>query len=222
MTGRARPASIDLAWFVALAGIVAGPTVLGGAPSAAERALLDGPPVALAALVAGVGAAHRARCRLAVGNRVGAVKAMLYRGLWLAIIASMLLLLDVLLQQAAGFWSLLRAGLGGVGAAVGELWVPAVEDPLLVPLGAAILLAAPLVAAPRWAIGVAAALLAAVAWWAPTADGIVAALPLEWDPGLAHALLGAGPRAAVALAVQVLLGLLVGRWLIAARGHGRE
>ncbi|MEV7527775.1 SRPBCC domain-containing protein [Agrococcus sediminis] len=232
--GGARAVGIDLAWLVAIAGLVAAPTLLrSGEHAGAPLGLLpDGPPVALLAVLAGCCAVLAVRPRLAARHRAAAARETLTRGLWLGLVGSAALALGAWLELVRSAY----LAFGGWGTPIdawlygADLWVLPVATALQAPLaqlGVALALAAAALLLPVWALAALAAawtaggglLLAAVgdalrpappgSPWGPTAESV-------------RVLLVGDPWAALMLLPWVLVGMLAGRLLLSARERGRE
>lgn len=231
MQQRDRLEGVALASLVALAGIVALPIVFATGAWDAEGGatalrLLDGPPVALLAMVLGAVLARRAGPRLASRDRAGAVRAGIGRGLWVAMLGVVLGTVGALLVGVSSYATLL-----GVWLPIGDVtvWAPPLDrsGDLLVPLGIALVLAAPLLLLPGWAMGLAAALL--VAGMRPLTELALTLVqtggPLQHLAGggaLTHAVVGPlllGPHPALWLLAPVLLGALVARSVAAVGGR---
>ncbi|WP_092915186.1 heparan-alpha-glucosaminide N-acetyltransferase domain-containing protein [Agrococcus baldri] len=206
MSGSARAGDrlvgIDLARFVALAGMMAAHTLTwAGAPPAAAVALTDGPPSTLFAVLGGVSVVLAARARLAVGDRAGAVRSTVVRGLVVAV-------LGVLVAPLAT-----------------AVYV------VLVPFGVAIAVGGLALLAPTWLLAVLAAAIgvgggSAVAWGAanlPSLTRISRELsPAEsLLPALTDVLL-TGVYPALIWFGYLLMGMLAARALLAARAQHAE
>ena len=198
-----RLVGIDLARLVAVVGMMAAHTLHFGeqAPSAAVVALIDGPPSTLFAVLGGASVVLAARARLAVGDRGGAVRSTLARG----VVVVLLGLLVIPLAAA--------------------VYV------VLVPFGAAIMAAAVLVLLPTWVLALLAVLLAAGSGWVaavarlqlPGLEGGHSLALLLTDPlASLNDVLLSGVYPALTWAAYLLIGMLVARAILAARRAGRE
>lgn len=199
----ARLVGIDLARLLAVAGMMAAHTL--GTPEeptpAAIVALTDGPPSTLFTVLGGVSVVLAARARLAVGDRSGAVRSTLARGMVVA-------LLGLLVIPLAS-----------------TVYV------VLVPFGIAIMAAAVLLLLPSWLLAVLAAALAAVGGSVVVAAHERLpllershSLQTLWSDPLATAadVLLTGVYPVLTWLAYLLLGMLVARGLLAARATGRE
>jgi hypothetical protein len=193
----ARLVGIDLARLVAVAGMMAAHTVLWTDPPGGVVALIDGPPSTLFAVLGGVSVVLAARARLAVGDRGGAVRATVVRGVLVAALGMLI---------------------APVATAVFVV---------LVPFGVSILLAGLLVAAPSLLLGAIASVLwagggLAAAWGRlsllPSLGGGGAPWPIE---AVLDVLLTGVYPVATWLA-YLLVGMLLARALLRARRSGRE
>ncbi len=207
MSGSHRPlgdrlVGIDLARFAALAGMMAAHT-LGWLerPAAGVIAVIEGPPSTLFAVLGGVSVALATRARLARGDRGGAVRATLARGLLVSAIGLLVIPLA---------------------------WAVYV---VLVPFGVAIMAAALLVLLPTALLAALAVALAATSGSIvalagqrlPGLDGQHALPLLLTDPlaTLSDVLL-TGVYPALTWTTYVTIGILVARALLAGRRRGRE
>jgi uncharacterized membrane protein len=195
---------IDLARLVAVAGMMAAHTLGWDEPEpAAVVALIDGPPSTLFAVLGGVSVVLAARARLAAGDRGGAVRSTLMRGL-------------------------LVAALGLVVIP----FAPAVYV-VLVPFGAAIAAAAALVLLPTWLLAAVAVAISGAGGWLvvrsrealPGLDDAgthsLATLLGEPLPTALDVLL-TGVYPALIWVGYLAIGMVVARGLLAARAAGRE
>ncbi|UOR01040.1 heparan-alpha-glucosaminide N-acetyltransferase domain-containing protein [Leucobacter allii] len=212
--GRARFIGVDLARFLAIAGMMAAhlvtivewdPAITPSAQAAADvaNALTEGIAAPLFAVLGGVSSVFATRSLLRDRRPGGAIAAVAVRG-------ALLLLLGLLLGQ--------------------------IENPVVVVLayyGTAMILVAPLIAARGWVIGVVIAALtaaggavnAAVRLGLRVADYEGRAVSFDtfsMDAGEAvRALLITGIYPAITWAAYLLIGVLVGRLLVAARRRRR-
>lgn len=195
--GGGRSLSIDLAWFVALLALAAQSTMAAAWPPQPSwvLAVVNGPPTTLFAVLAGVGSVLAVQGRLVERARGSAAGATLVRGL--------------------------------VVVAVGAVVVPfgwALPNVLL-PLGVAIALSAPMLLLPAWVTAVPLLALAGSGGWILASVWPLLPYPAStstWD-GLASdplATLGhvtlTGLPPALTLLTYVLLGALLARMLLAA------
>ncbi len=198
----ARFVGIDLARLLAVVGMMAAHTLGGGeGPPAAVVALIDGPPSTLFAVLGGVSVVLAARARLAAGDRGGAMRSILVRGLVVAVLGFLVI------PFAAAVYI------------------------VLVPFGVAIMAASVLVLLPSWLLAVLAAALAAAGGSLvvaaherlPLLDG-THTLGTLWSDPLATvadvALTGVYP--ALIWIAYLLIGMLLARGILAARAAGRE
>ena len=201
--GGARLVGIDLARLVAVAGMMAAHTLHRGdqPPSAGVVALIDGPPSTLFAVLGGVSVVLAARSRLAIGDRGGAVRSTLARGLAVALLGFLVIPL------------------------AGAVYV------VLVPFGVAIMVAALLVLLPTWLLVALATLLAAGSGWLvalarerlPGLEGAHSVVQLLGDPlAAANDVLLNGVYPALTWTAYLAIGILVARAILAARRSGRE
>lgn len=197
-----RLVGIDLARFVALAGMMGAHTLSWGeVPPASVVALVDGPPSTLFAVLGGVSVVLAARARLAAGDGGGALRATIVRGLVVA-------LLGVLVAPFA----------------------PAVYVVLL-PFGVAIALCGLLLRSPSWLLAALAAAIALAGGSVVAAAGAhlpsLRRISRELSP--AESLVPAitdvlltGVYPALVWFGYLLIGMLVGRALLTARVTGGE
>lgn len=199
-----RLAGVDLARLVAIIGMMGAHTALAwGNDTAALRAVVDGPPSTLFAVLGGASVVLAARGRLARGERGRAVLATLARGLLVALIGFLVIPLSPLIYV------------------------------VLVPFGLAIALAAPLVIAPSWAIGALLAALAALGGsalvWARQALPVLETGTSHSPETLVAApaatlsnIVLTGVYPALTWLTYLLVGMLAIRWLLRSRERGSE
>ena len=194
---------IDLAWAWALLGVMASSVVLwwpsGDAPWIVW--LLEGPPVVLLAMLAGVSTTMAVGPRLASGDLGGALRATIMRGLLVAMLGLVL------------------------GAVAYSVWG------VLAPIGIAIAVGAVALVLPTWAVAVLAGLLAINGGWmlalarqsAPVLEQAHSITTLMMDPyGTAADIVAAGLHPALTLLTAVLVGVIVARVLERGARAGRR
>lgn len=197
----ARLAGLDLARFLAIAGMIVAHTVPHDEQGPVAGWLVTGNASTLFAVVSGFSVALASRRYLEAGDAWAARAALLARG---ACVIAVGLVLAVLQQQAVI---------------------------VLVYLGVALWLAVPLLTARRWVVltvcGVLALAVPVANWWARAELQTVSEL---WSPGfldlgdpvkLGRAVLLTGTYPALTWLVYVLIGMLLGRATIASVGVGR-
>ena len=175
---------IDLAWAWALLGVMASSVVLwwpsGDAPWIVW--LLEGPPVVLLAMLAGVSTTMAVGPRLASGDVGGALRATIMRGLLVAMLGLVL------------------------GAVAYSVWG------VLAPIGIAIAVGAVALVLPTWAVAVLAGLLAINGGWmlalarqsAPVLEQAHSITTLMMDPyGTAADIVAAGLHPALTMLTAV-------------------
>lgn len=198
----ARLIGIDLARLVAVAGMMAAHT-LGSEATVppAIVALIDGPPSTLFAVLGGVSVTLAGRARLEAGDRGGAMRSTVARGVVVA-------LLGVLIAPLAF-----------------TVYV------VLVPFGVAIALAAPLLLARSWLLAaLATAIMVAggsVVTWASMHllslhHATTELGPLESVLAATNDVLLTGVYPALTWLGYLIIGMLVARWLLSARARGAE
>lgn len=197
-----RLVGIDLARLIAVAGMMAAHTLGRAEPTpAAIAALVDGPPSTLFAVLGGVSVTLAGRARLGAGDRAGAVRSTVARGVVVA-------LLGVLIAPLAF-----------------AVYV------VLVPFGVAIALAAPLLLArSRLLAALATAIVVgggSVVTWAsthlPSLHRATTELgPLESVLAATDDVLLTGVYPTLTWLGYLVIGMLVARWLLSARARGAE
>lgn len=206
MSGTARAGDrlvgIDLARLVAVAGMMAAHT-LGWPepPAAAVVALVDGPPSTLFAVLGGMSVVLAARARLAAGDRGGAVRSILARGLVVA-------LLGLLVAPLAS-----------------AVYV------VLVPFGVAMAAGGLLLLARSWMLAALAAAITIGGGWVVAAAGtrLPSLRRISRESSPTESLLPAindvlltGVYPALIWLAYLIVGMLVARALLAARARGAE
>src|SRR6478735_99038 len=199
--GGTRVAGLDLARFLAIAGMIVAHTVPPDEQGPVAGFLVTGNASTLFAVVSGFSVALASRRYLEAGQAWAARVALLARGTCVVAVG---MVLAVLQQQAVI---------------------------VLVYLGVAMWLAAPLLTARRWVVltvcGLLAAVVPVVNWWTRAELGVVSEL---WSPGfldvqdpvrLVRAVLLTGTYPALTWLVYLLIGMLLGRAVMSA-GAGRS
>ncbi|GEK79547.1 heparan-alpha-glucosaminide N-acetyltransferase domain-containing protein [Agrococcus baldri] len=197
-----RLVGIDLARLVAVAGMMAAHTLFQSEqqPPAAVVALIEGPPSTLFAVLGGVSVVLAARARLAAGDRGGAVRSTLARGLAVVVLGFLVIPLATAVYV------------------------------VLVPFGVAIMAGAVLVLLPSWLLALLAVALSAtvgsiaattrVEWPALPGGHSVAEL-IAQPLATVNNVLVSGVYPAITWTAYLTIGMLVARVILAATAAGR-